>query len=89
MSQELEASRPISFSDIWNDKVAVILGIILGVFVVVVVVASFLICSSRKRNKKQQKDVEKMRGGGSIIVKSNSCQGGLNDSVDSLDCAGI
>lgn len=88
VSQELEASRPLGMSDLRLEDLAVIFGSVGGFLLVVFLFALYCICHTRKRRKdQQQKDVEKLRGN-NVVVKSNSCQG-LDDSVDSLDCAGI
>ncbi|KAB7508142.1 Calcium-activated chloride channel regulator 2 [Armadillidium nasatum] len=89
VSQELGSSRALGISDLRLEDLAVILGSVGGFLFVIFLFALYCICHTRARRKEQQqKDVEKLRGGNSVIVKSGSCQGGLDESVDSLDCDG-
>ena len=67
-------------SDLQLEDFAVIIGSVGGFLLIVICIASYCYCYNRRRRKQQeQKASEKKRGSGSIIVKSGSCQGGLDD----------
>ena len=80
VTSELGSGKPLDPSSLQLEEVAVIIGSVLGFLLIVLFLTSYCYCYTRKRRKQQeQKDTEKKRGSGSIIVKSGSCQGGLDE----------
>ncbi|KAK4325545.1 hypothetical protein Pmani_003892 [Petrolisthes manimaculis] len=92
MPSELGSGRPVGFSELQLEDVAVILGSLGGFLLVVAALVAYCYCHTSRRKKQQhEKDVEKVAAsdGSSVMVKSGSLGGedgggGSHESLDSI-----